>query len=95
MADLAPRHRAGKFLGFSNLATAGAQAAAPTVLGPVIDVVTRGTSNTGGYKVVFIVAAFFFIIGALVLSRARAERIVDVDDDATTRAATTAASVGR
>jgi MFS family permease len=95
MADLAPRGRAGKFLGFSNLATAGAQAAAPAVLGPVIDVVNRGTSNTGGYRVLFLVAAFFFIIGALVLSRTRAERIADVDDDAATRTATTAASAGR
>src|SRR5207302_10893569 len=32
MADLAPRRRAGKFLGFSNVATAGAQAAAPAAL---------------------------------------------------------------
>jgi len=95
MADLAPRRRAGKFLGFSNLATAGAQAAAPAVLGPVIDVVNRGTSNTGGYRVLFLVAAFFFIIGALVLSRTRAERILDSDDDAATRPATPVVRVGR
>jgi MFS family permease len=95
MADLAPRRRAGKFLGFSNLATAGAQAAAPAVLGPVIDVVNRGTSNTGGYRVLFLVAAFFFIIGAVVLSRARAEPIADVDDEAASRAETTAVHVGR
>src|SRR5207237_9658365 len=41
MADLAPKHRAGKFLGFSNLATAGAQAAAPAFLAPIVDAVDR------------------------------------------------------
>lgn len=35
MVDLAPRDRPGKFLGFSNVASAGSQAAAPFVLGPV------------------------------------------------------------
>lgn len=80
MADLAPRDRAGKFLGFSNLATAGAQAAAPTILGPVIDAVNAHTatpsgSGTGGYKVLFLTGAGFFLLGALVLRKVRLTKL--------------------
>lgn len=80
MADLAPAGRAGKFLGFSNLATAGAQAAAPTILGPIIDAVNAHTSGpaghgTGGYKVLFVTGAVFFVLGALVLRRVRLQRL--------------------
>ena len=88
MADLAPRRRAGKFLGFSNLATAGAQAAAPTILGPVIDAVNAhtagagGAPGTGGYRVLFVTGAIFFIAGALVLRRVRLTRVPDSDADA-------------
>jgi len=88
MADLAPRRRAGKFLGFSNLATAGAQAAAPAVLGPIIDLVNRqtatpGAPGSGGYRVLFAIAAAFFVLGAFVLSRVRAVRIDDIEGDTT------------
>ena len=88
MADLAPRRKAGKFLGFSNLATAGAQAAAPTILGPVIDLVNAhsagagGAPGTGGYRVLFVTGALFFIAGALVLRRVRLARVPDPDADA-------------
>lgn len=79
MADLAPAGRSGKFLGFSNLATAGSQAAAPTILGPVIDAVNRHTATgsgpgTGGYKVLFATGAVFFLLGAAVLRRANPRR---------------------
>jgi MFS family permease len=79
MADLAPAGRAGKFLGFSNLATAGSQAAAPTILGPVIDAVNRHTATasgpgTGGYKVLFATGAVFFLLGAAVLRRVKPRR---------------------
>ncbi|HEX6539334.1 MAG TPA: MFS transporter [Candidatus Dormibacteraeota bacterium] len=79
MADLAPAGRAGKFLGFSNLATAGAQAAAPTILGPIIDAVNAHSTapaghGTGGYRVLFATGAVFFILGALVLRRVRLRR---------------------
>jgi MFS family permease len=80
MADLAPRDRAGKFLGFSNVATAGAQAAAPTLLGPVIDVVNAHSSGpagsgTGGYKVLFVTGAGFFLLGAFVLRKVRLTKL--------------------
>ncbi|MBV8196326.1 MAG: MFS transporter [Candidatus Dormibacteraeota bacterium] len=87
MADLAPRSRAGKFLGFSNVATAGAQAAAPTILGPVIDIVNAhtapasGAPGTGGYKVLFITGAAFFLAGGLVLRRVRLQRVPEADEE--------------
>ena len=71
MVDLAPRERSGKFLGFSNVATAGSQAAAPFLLGPVIDAVNRG-GGTGGYKVLFAAAAVFMLAGGAVLAQVRA-----------------------
>ncbi|MBV8527247.1 MAG: MFS transporter [Candidatus Dormibacteraeota bacterium] len=70
MVDLAPRDRSGKFLGFSNVATAGSQAAAPFALGPVIDAVNRST-GTGGYKVLFAAAAIFMLAGGAVLAQVR------------------------
>ncbi|MBV8300836.1 MAG: MFS transporter, partial [Candidatus Dormibacteraeota bacterium] len=80
MAELAPAARAGKFLGFSNIATAGAQAAAPAVLGPVIDAVNARTGSVGGaagsagYRVMFVFGAVCFLLGALVLRRVRTNR---------------------
>jgi MFS family permease len=71
MVDLAPRRRSGKFLGFSNVATAGSQAAAPFLLGPVIDAVNRGGGNNG-YKVLFAAAALFMLAGGAVLGQVRA-----------------------
>jgi len=90
MADLAPRSRAGKFLGFSNLATAGAQAAAPAFLAPVVDIVNRqtaagGTPGTGGYRVLFIASALFFVLGAIALARVRIQRPPDHQDDVSMR----------
>lgn len=74
MCDLAPRNRSGKFLGFSNVATAGAQAAAPFMLGPVIDVV-NGRTGAGGYKVLFAASALFMLAGGAVLTRVRTRRV--------------------
>jgi MFS family permease len=96
MADLAPKRRAGKFLGFSNLATAGAQAAAPAFLAPIVDVVNRktasgGVNGTGGYRVLFIASAVFFLLGALALSRVQVRRPPDHEDDVSMRAAPAAA----
>ena len=81
MADLAPRRRAGKFLGFSNVATAGSQAFAPFLMGPVIDVV-NARSARAGYQVLFVVAAAFFIAGAVLLRRVRIQRLHQEADEA-------------
>src|SRR5205823_1883078 len=90
MADLAPKRRAGKFLGFSNVATAGAQAAAPAFLAPLVDAVNRSTSSggslgTGGYRVLFVASAVFFLLGALALARVRVRRPPDHEDDISLR----------
>jgi MFS family permease len=79
MCDLAPPGRSGKFLGFSNVATAGSQAAAPFLLGPIIDVVNART-GTGGYKVLFAVASIFMLAGGAVLVRVRATRVDERGD---------------
>jgi MFS family permease len=97
MADLAPRRRAGKFLGFSNLATAGSQAAAPAFLAPVVDVVNRQTASggapgTGGYRVLFIASALFFALGALALARVRPTPPPDHEDDVSVRPASALAA---
>lgn len=80
MADLAPRSRSGKFLGFSNIAAAGSQAFAPSLLGPVIDQVNNSTNSTQGYSVLFVVSAVFFLAGAGVLARVRTEKIPEADE---------------
>jgi MFS family permease len=74
MCELAPPDRSGKFLGFSNVATAGSQAAAPFMLGPVIDLVNSRT-GTGGYKVLFAAAAMFMLAGGAVLTKVRSRRV--------------------
>jgi MFS family permease len=91
MADLAPRGRAGKFLGFSNLATAGSQAAAPALLGPVVDAVNRQT-GTGGYRVLFAASALFFLLGALALAKVRTGHPPDHEDDVSVRPASALAA---
>jgi len=53
--DLAPAAEAGKYLGLSNLATAGA-AASSRLLGPVIDLINAHAANVG-YSAVFVLAA--------------------------------------
>lgn len=99
MADLAPAGRAGKFLGFSNLATAGAQAAAPTILGPIIDAVNAHSTGpaghgTGGYRVLFATGAVFFILGAAVLRRVRLHRLPGSDGKGEGREVSTRLAVG-
>ena len=58
--DLVPAHEAGRYLGLSNLATAGSAATARLV-GPLIDLVNGWRPNLG-YAVMFAIAT----LGALV-----------------------------
>lgn len=62
--DLAPIAEAGKYLGLSNLATAGSAATA-RLLGPVIDLINRG-APTMGYSLVFALATLSAIAGLIV-----------------------------
>jgi MFS family permease len=78
MADLAPRNRAGKFLGFSNIASVASQSIVPFAFGPIIDKVDAG-GGVAGYRIMFVSATVFYIAGATVLRRVRLERHPDAD----------------
>jgi MFS family permease len=69
--DVIPRDEAGRFLGFSNIATAGAGIIARFIAGPILDHFNAGAhilGVLGGYPVVFgMFAVFFFAGGFLVL----------------------------
>ena len=61
--DLVPAGQAGKYLGLSNLATAGS-AAVSRLLGPFIDLVNARVLN-GGYVMLFALAALVVFLGLL------------------------------
>jgi MFS family permease len=67
--DLIPVEQAGKFLGFTNLATAGA-AATSRLGGPFIDALNAVWPGTEiGYPVAFAFAALATLVGTVVLVR--------------------------
>ncbi len=67
--DLIPRKEAGKYLGLSNLATAGAGAAA-RLTGPLIDSLNAlNPEALWGYPALFIISGTLALIGALLLNR--------------------------
>jgi MFS family permease len=67
--DLAPSGEAGKFLGLTNLATAGAGALS-RLAGPVIDVVNNARPGEYlGYNVLFVVAALMSVASVWVLRK--------------------------
>ncbi|MFZ2360987.1 MAG: MFS transporter [Anaerolineae bacterium] len=66
-ADLAPPQEAGRYLGLSNLATAGASALSRLVAGPIID--GGNALRAGiGYDLLFFVLALAMAAGALALA---------------------------
>ena len=69
--DLIPTQEAGKYLGLSNLATAGAGATA-RLAGPLIDGVNALRPGTyRGYPVVFVLASAATLAGTVLLVRVR------------------------
>jgi Na+/melibiose symporter-like transporter len=62
--DLVPQAEAGKYLGFSNLATAGSAAVA-RLLGPFVDLLNRWTPSAG-YSMVFVLATLGALAGLLI-----------------------------
>ena len=69
--DLVPGGEAGKYLGLSNLATAGAGAAS-RLAGPLIDAInTLRPGEFSGYPVVFVLASASTLFGALLMLRLR------------------------
>jgi MFS family permease len=64
--DVIPHDEAGRFLGFSNIATAGAGIIARFLAGPILDHFNAGRhilGILGGYPVVFGMFVVFFIVG--------------------------------
>ncbi len=66
--DVAPPDETGKFMGLSNLAGAGSLALAGLLGGPVADIFNAANPGTGfGYRVLLVIAALLFLLGALLL----------------------------
>lgn len=66
MIDLIPMSEVGRFLGFSNIATAGSGIIARLIAGPVLDHFNAGShilGELGGYPVVFGMFVVYFIVG--------------------------------
>ncbi len=63
MVELVPPDEAGRYLGLSNVATAGAGLLAVAIGGPVADLVNAASPGLG-YRAVFALAAIEFVIGA-------------------------------
>lgn len=70
MIDLIPRAEAGRFLGFSNIATAGSGVISRLIAGPILDHFNAGgriLGELGGYPVVFGMFVAFLVAGALLV----------------------------
>lgn len=63
LVDLVPPGEAGRYLGLSNTATAGAGVLAVAIGGPVADLVNSRMAGAG-YRAVFVLAAVEFLVGA-------------------------------
>ncbi len=63
LVDLVPPDEAGRYLGLSNVATAGAGLLAVAIGGPVADLVNAASPGLG-YRAVFVLAALEFLAGA-------------------------------
>ena len=63
--DLVVKGKEAKYLGLTNLATAGGAALA-RLIGPVIDFVNTYSTNMG-YQVMLLTAFIYFLIGSLLL----------------------------
>jgi len=66
--DIIPAHEGGLYMGFSNIATAGAGIIAVAVGGPLLDLFNRGApilGLPGGFPVVFGLFVVWFVVGSL------------------------------
>ena len=66
VADLVPPDQAGRFMGISNLATAGSGIIGVSIAGPLLDAVNRVAPNAGFTAIFGLFAACFLAGGALV-----------------------------
>jgi MFS family permease len=69
--DLVPRHEAGRYLGISNLAGAGAGAVGAYIGGPIADFFTNTAPNTPGlgYVLLYTIYGLLFIASVLILGK--------------------------
>jgi hypothetical protein len=74
--DVVPKAEAGRYLGISNLAGAGAGAVGAYIGGPIADHFTRHTPQTPGlgYLLIFAIYAALFLLSAVVLLRVHERR---------------------
>ncbi len=72
--DLVPKDEAGRYMGLSNVVTAGAAVLAGLITGPTIDIVNHGRVSTDGYTAMFIVAMVLFLAALAALQRVREAR---------------------
>jgi len=66
--DIIPAHQGGLYMGFSNIATAGAGIIAVFIGGPLLDTFNSGPKLLGlpgGFPVVFALLGAWFVIGSL------------------------------
>lgn len=77
LVDLVPPTEAGRYLGLSNTATAGAGVLAVAIGGPVADLVNSGLAGAG-YRAVFVLAAVEFLVGAWCVLHVPEPRIAEV-----------------
>jgi Na+/melibiose symporter-like transporter len=76
--DVIPAGEGGLYMGFSNIATAGAGIIAVFVGGPVLDGFNAGPKILGlpgGFPVLFAVFVVWFVVGALSILRVRERRV--------------------
>jgi MFS family permease len=74
--DIVPKKEAGKFLGISNLAGAGAGAVGSYIGGPIADYFTANFPQTPGlgYMLIFGIYAALFLISSIVLIKVQDQR---------------------
>jgi len=77
MADVIPKHTAGRYMGILNAGTAMAGPAFIIVAGPVQDLVAAGFGDAAGPRVAMGVAAGFVALSALALTRVNPRRRED------------------
>jgi hypothetical protein len=67
MTDIIPKASAGRYMGISNVATATNGVVSAFIGGLIIDAFARAGTPGVGPRVAFLVAPFWFLIGALLL----------------------------
>ena len=77
--DVIPAREGGLYMGFSNIATAGAGIMAVAFGGPLLDIFNRGPAILGlpgGFPVVFGIFVVWFVVGSLSILKVPERRVV-------------------